>query len=66
LVEQRPRSQSRGRAILLPKGHGMIFTTRDRPIKSVPGHTAAPMRHGVSDVVSGHRRTLGLVMHDAV
>ena len=65
MVEQRPRAQSRAAAILLPKGHGVIFTTRDRPIASARGFTAAQIRHGVSDIRSGYRRTLGLVLHDA-
>ncbi|MFJ8309952.1 MULTISPECIES: 2OG-Fe(II) oxygenase [unclassified Streptomyces] len=65
LVEQRPRAQSRGTATLLPQGHGLIFTTRDRPVASRRGWSAAPVRHGVSTVRSGHRRTLGLVFHDA-
>ncbi|WP_067574433.1 2OG-Fe(II) oxygenase [Nocardia acidivorans] len=65
MVEQRPRAQSRGSAIALPRGHGLIFTTRDRPIRGVRGWSAAPMRHGVSTVRSGRRRTLGLVFHDA-
>lgn len=65
MVEQRPRAQSRGAAMLLPQGHGLIFTTRDRPIRGVRGWSAAPMRHGVSLVRTGHRHTLGLVFHDA-
>ncbi|WP_346012022.1 2OG-Fe(II) oxygenase [Streptomyces sp. SID3343] len=65
LVEQRLRAQSRGTAIPLPQGHGLIFTTRDRPIRSTRGWSAAPVRHGVSTVRSGRRRTLGLVFHDA-
>lgn len=43
----------------------LIFTTRDRPVKSARGWSAAPMRHGVSTVRSGLRHTLGLVFHDA-
>ncbi|MBB5940363.1 2OG-Fe(II) oxygenase [Streptomyces zagrosensis] len=65
LVEQRPRAQSRGTATLLPQGHGLIFTTRDRPVPSARGWSAAPVRHGVSVVRSGSRHTLGLVFHDA-
>jgi hypothetical protein len=65
LVEQRPRAQSRGRATVIPQGHGLVFTTRDRPVRSARGWTAAPMRHGVSTVRSGERYTLGLVFHDA-
>ena len=65
LVEQRPRAQSRGTSTLLRQGHGLIFTTRDRPVASARGWSAAPVRHGVSTVRSGIRHTLGLVFHDA-
>nr|WP_246011561.1 2OG-Fe(II) oxygenase [Nocardia mexicana] len=65
MVEQRPRAQSRGAAVTLPQGHGLIFTTRERPVRGARGWSAAPMRHGVSVVRSGQRRTLGLVFHDA-
>jgi uncharacterized protein len=65
LVEQRPRAQSRGTATLLPHCHGYLFTTRDRPVRSARGWSAAPVRHGVSVIRSGRRHTLGLVFHDA-
>lgn len=65
LYEQRARAQSRCTATVIPRGHGLVFTTRDRPIKSVRGWSAAPIRHGVSTVRSGTRFTLGLVFHDA-
>lgn len=65
LYEQRPRAQSRGTATLVPHGHGLVFTTRDRPVRSQRGWSAAPVRHGVSVVRSGERFTLGLVFHDA-
>lgn len=65
LLEQRPRAQSRGTAFLLPQGHGYVFTTRDRPVESKRGWSAAPIRHGVSAVRSGERITLALVFHDA-
>jgi hypothetical protein len=65
LVEQRPRAQSRGTATLIPQGRGLVFTTRDRPVESARGWSAAPVRHGVSAVRTGQRHTLGLVFHDA-
>lgn len=65
LVEQRPRAQSRGTSTLLGQGQALVFTTRDRPVRSARGWSAAPVRHGVSTVRSGIRRTLGLVFHDA-
>ena len=65
MVEQRPRAQSRGTVTTLGQGQALIFTTRDRPVESARGWSAAPVRHGVSVVRSGRRHTLGLVLHDA-
>jgi uncharacterized protein len=65
LYEQRPRAQSRATATLIPRGHGLVFTTRDRPVRSSRGWSAAPVRHGVSVIRSGQRFALGLVFHDA-
>jgi len=65
LLEQRPRAQSRGTATLIPQGHGLVFTTRDRPVRSQRGWSAAPIKHGVSAIRTGRRFTLGLVFHDA-
>lgn len=65
LVEQRARAQSRGSATTLPQGHGYVFTTRERPVRSARGWSAAPVRHGVSTVRTGQRFTLGLIFHDA-
>ena len=42
LVEQRPRAQSRGTAVVLDQGHGLIFTTRDRPVRGARGWSAGP------------------------
>jgi hypothetical protein len=65
LVEQRARAQSRGTAVSLPQCRGLVFTTRDRPVKAARGWSAAPVRHGVSIVRSGERLTLGILFHDA-
>lgn len=65
VVEQRPRAQSRATAHTIDQGHGLAFTTSDRPLPSTRGWSAAPMRHGVSTVRSGRRRTLGVIFHDA-
>ncbi|HET6953695.1 MAG TPA: 2OG-Fe(II) oxygenase [Acidimicrobiales bacterium] len=64
-TEQRPRAQSRATAHQIGRGEALVFTTRDRPVRSARGWSAAPVRHGVSVVRSGRRRTLGLVFHDA-
>jgi uncharacterized protein len=50
---------------VIPHGHGLIFTTRARPVRSQRGWSATPVRHGVSAIRSGQRLTLGLVLHDA-
>ena len=65
VVEQRPRAQSRATATAIPRGHGVVFTTRDRPVRSARGWSAAPMRHGLSTVRAGRRHALGLIFHDA-
>jgi hypothetical protein len=65
MVEQRPRAQSRATVTTIGQGQALVFTTRDRPVRSARGWSAAPMRHGVSVLRSGRRRALGLVFHDA-
>jgi uncharacterized protein len=65
LVEQRPRAQSRATTIVIEQGAAVVFTTRDRPVRTARGWADAPMRHGTSTVRSGRRRTLGLIFHDA-
>lgn len=65
LYEQRPRAQSRGTALNIPHGHGLVITTRERPVPSKRGWAAGAVRHGVSTVRTGSRMTLGLIFHDA-
>jgi uncharacterized protein len=65
VVEQRPRAQSRATVLAMPRGHGVVFTTRDRPTRTKRGWANAPMRHGLSVVHSGVRHALGVVFHDA-
>lgn len=65
LVEQRPRAQSRGHAVAIDQGAGVIFATRERPVPGVRGAYRVVMRHGVSTVASGARMTLGVIFHDA-
>jgi hypothetical protein len=65
LVEQRPRMQSRGDAIALEQGEGIVFATRERPVTGARGVGRAQHRHGVSVVRSGERTTLGIILHDA-
>jgi hypothetical protein len=66
VVEQRPRAQSRATATTIAQGQALVFTTRDRPVKTASTRwSTTPMRHGVSKLRKGHRHTLGLVFHDA-
>ena len=65
LVEQRPRAQSRGHAIAVEQGAGVIFATRDRPVAGARGAYRVVMRHGVSTITSGARMSLGIIFHDA-
>ena len=65
LVEQRPRAQSRGHALRIEQGAGIVFATRERPVAGTRGDYRVMMRHGVSTVTSGSRMTLGVIFHDA-
>ena len=64
LTEQRPRMQSRAHVVPLRQGDGVIFPVRNRPAQGTRGHYRVTLRHGVSRIRSGHRRTLGIIFHD--
>ena len=65
LVEQRPRRQSRGHAVALEQGEAILFPNAERPVAGARGFHRARCRHGVSDITSGARLTLGIIFHDA-
>ena len=65
LVEQRPRTQSRGEVVPLQQGEAVIFPVHHRPVEGARGARRVTMRHGVSRVRSGERYTLGIIFHDA-
>jgi len=65
LAEQRPRMQLRGHAVRLGLGEAIVFPNAVRPVASKQGWSRAQVRHGVSDLLSGERTTLGLIFHDA-
>ena len=65
LVENVPRAQSRAEVITADQGHGIIFTTRYRPVRGAKGNYRVSLRHGVSRVRRGTRYTLGIIYHDA-
>jgi hypothetical protein len=43
----------------------VIFAVHHRPVQGTRGNYRVNVRHGVSRIVSGHRRTLGIIFHDA-
>lgn len=67
LVENRPRMQSKASVIALQQGQALIFAVDRRPLSLSEGRAGsfAALRHGVSKLHRGHRRTLGLIFHDA-
>jgi uncharacterized protein len=65
LTEQRPRMQSRAAVVPLSQGDGVVFAVNDRPVQGTRGSYRVKMRHGVSQLRSGHRHTLGIIFHDA-
>jgi hypothetical protein len=65
LVEQRPRAQSRGEAIVLERGAAIVFPNRHRPVAGARGSYRVTVRHGVSRIRSGERLALGIIFHDA-
>ena len=65
LTQQTPRAQSKAMVVNLKLGDMVIFTTYFRPVRGTRGYYRAPMKHGVSEVHSGQRHTLGVIFHDA-
>lgn len=66
LTQQTPRAQSKAIVLQPKKGDMLIFTTNFRPVKGAKGYYRANMKHGVSEICSGERYTLGIIFHDAV
>jgi len=65
LTQQRPRMQSRVEVVPLGQGDAVVFAVNVRPVRGTRGVYRVRMRHGVSEVRSGRRHTLGLIFHDA-
>jgi len=65
MTEQRPRMQSRAVVVPLQQGDAVVFAVRHRPVRGTRGTYRVNLRHGVSEVRSGRRHTLGIIFHDA-
>lgn len=66
LIQQTPRAQSKAIVLKPKKGDMLIFTTNFRPVKGSKGYYRVNMKHGVSELHSGERHTLGIIFHDAL
>jgi hypothetical protein len=65
LTEQRPRMQSRPEVVPLAQGDAVAFAVHVRPVRGTCGIYRVNLRHGVSQIRSGHRHTIGVIFHDA-
>ena len=65
LTQQIPRAQSKAIVLKPKKGDIVVFTTNFRPVKGTRGYYRVNMKHGVSEIKSGERYTLGIIFHDA-
>ena len=66
LTQQTPRAQSKAIVLTPRKGDMVVFTTNFRPVKGSKGYYRVQMKHGVSEVGTGNRHTLGIIFHDAL
>ena len=66
LTQQTPRAQSKAIVLQPQQGDMLIFTTNFRPLKGSKGYYRVNMKHGVSELHSGERHTLGIIFHDAL
>jgi len=65
ITEQRPRMQSRASVAPLGQGDAVVFAVHHRPVAGTRGTYRVNLRHGVSEVLTGRRHTLGIIFHDA-
>jgi hypothetical protein len=65
LTEQRPRMQTRPEVVPLRQGDAVAFAVHHRPVQGTRGVYRVNMRHGVSQLKSGQRHTVGIIFHDA-
>ncbi|TGL63660.1 2OG-Fe(II) oxygenase [Leptospira sarikeiensis] len=66
LTLSRPRAQSKPLVFRPKMGDMILFTTDFLPVKGSKGYYSSQVKHGVSEVLSGERHTLGIIFHYAV
>ncbi|WP_423382461.1 2OG-Fe(II) oxygenase [Burkholderia sp. LMG 32019] len=65
LTESDPKKPGRAEVVPLRQGDAVVLAVNHRPVKSSRGFYRAGLRHGVSRLHRGERRTLGVIFHDA-
>lgn len=65
LTETDPKRAGRAEVVPLSQGQAVVFAVNSRPVKSARGFYRVNLRHGVSQLESGHRYTMGIIFHDA-
>lgn len=65
LTQTRANRPGQVEVIPLEQGQAVIFAVNSRPARSARGFCRVTVRHGVSRLHRGERRTLGIIFHDA-
>ena len=63
--QARKRMQSRAAVVPLRQGDAVVFAVHNRPVQGTRGTYRVNLRHGVSQLRSGHRHTVGIIFNDA-
>jgi hypothetical protein len=66
MTQQNPRAQSKAIVLNPNRGDMLLFPTNFRPVKGSKGYYRATVKHGVGELHTGERHTLGIPFHDAI
>lgn len=64
LNESDPKKPGRAEVVPLRQGDAVVLAVNHRPVRSTRGYYRVSLRHGVSQLLWGHRHTLGIIFHD--
>lgn len=65
LIDSDPKWPGRAEVVPLSQGDAVVIAVNSRPQPGARGYYRVRMRHGVSELRSGHRQTLGIIFHDS-
>lgn len=65
MTEQSSNQSPRADVVALDQGDAVVFAVNTRPVPGKRGFRRVTMRHGVSQIISGRRQTVGIIFHDA-